>query len=204
MCYVSILYFFLFFCFFVFFCFFFYCLSVFFFFFFFSSRRRHTRWTGDWSSDVCSSDLGADHRTPGDRIVAFALSHIGLDQVDDCLRAQASGRRLRIVAAEILRQSIAPLLGRIRDRQQIDAISVLHDGALKQPAGPRRDELSTDGICTCLFTEDRDVQRIAAECRNVPLYPAKRGLLVGDSEIAGEAIWRLCVERQMGEKAEHA
>src|SRR6266487_4193110 len=28
-------------------------------FFFFSSRRRHTRWTGDWSSDVCSSDLAA-------------------------------------------------------------------------------------------------------------------------------------------------
>src|SRR6266487_3976125 len=27
--------------------------------FFFSSRRRHTRWTGDWSSDVCSSDLPA-------------------------------------------------------------------------------------------------------------------------------------------------
>src|SRR5690348_17492111 len=27
--------------------------------FFFSSRRRHTRWTGDWSSDVCSSDLSA-------------------------------------------------------------------------------------------------------------------------------------------------
>src|SRR6266487_6992120 len=26
-------------------------------FFFFSSRRRHTRLTGDWSSDVCSSDL---------------------------------------------------------------------------------------------------------------------------------------------------
>src|SRR5690348_2975257 len=24
---------------------------------FFSSRRRHTIWTGDWSSDVCSSDL---------------------------------------------------------------------------------------------------------------------------------------------------
>src|SRR5207247_3863411 len=26
--------------------------------FFFSSRRRHTRSTRDWSSDVCSSDLG--------------------------------------------------------------------------------------------------------------------------------------------------
>src|SRR5256885_13107621 len=32
-------------------------------FFFFSSRRRHTRLQGDWSSDVCSSDLGALERT---------------------------------------------------------------------------------------------------------------------------------------------
>src|SRR5690348_17744365 len=39
--------------------FFFFLFFVFFLFvfFFFSSRRRHTRWTGDWSSDVCSSDL---------------------------------------------------------------------------------------------------------------------------------------------------
>src|SRR5437867_10287718 len=29
-------------------------------FFFFSSRRRHTRSYGDWSSDVCSSDLDRD------------------------------------------------------------------------------------------------------------------------------------------------
>src|SRR2546430_16729258 len=29
-------------------------------FFFFSSRRRHTRFDCDWSSDVCSSDLGAE------------------------------------------------------------------------------------------------------------------------------------------------
>src|SRR5947209_9560840 len=32
------------------------CCSIFF--FFFSSRRRHTRYWRDWSSDVCSSDLG--------------------------------------------------------------------------------------------------------------------------------------------------
>src|SRR5437763_8503078 len=30
-------------------------------FFFFSSRRRHTRYIGDWSSDVCSSDLDLSH-----------------------------------------------------------------------------------------------------------------------------------------------
>src|SRR5256885_13346268 len=42
-------------------------------FFFFSSRRRHTRLQGDWSSDVCSSDL----------IVFCALSSI-------CISAQTS------------------------------------------------------------------------------------------------------------------
>src|SRR2546426_5037727 len=33
------------------------CTVCVFLFFFFSSRRRHTRLQGDWSSDVCSSDL---------------------------------------------------------------------------------------------------------------------------------------------------
>src|SRR5437867_6959163 len=33
-------------------------------FFFFSSRRRHTRSYGDWSSDVCSSDLAHALRHP--------------------------------------------------------------------------------------------------------------------------------------------
>src|SRR5205807_7265307 len=37
--------------------FFLYYCFYFFFYFFFSSRRRHTRLQGDWSSDVCSSDL---------------------------------------------------------------------------------------------------------------------------------------------------
>src|SRR5258707_13257139 len=32
--------------------------------FFFSSRRRHTRYWRDWSSDVCSSDLGKTYRLP--------------------------------------------------------------------------------------------------------------------------------------------
>src|SRR5688500_20310147 len=33
--------------------------------FFFSSRRRHTRLQGDWSSDVCSSDLDDVGVPPG-------------------------------------------------------------------------------------------------------------------------------------------
>src|SRR3989454_6955577 len=40
-------------------------------FFFFSSRRRHTRLQGDWSSDVCSSDLAAaPPLQPGDVLLA--------------------------------------------------------------------------------------------------------------------------------------
>src|SRR5690606_40194413 len=37
--------------------------------FFFSSRRRHTRFSRDWSSDVCSSDLGiiSSIRTPSNQ-----------------------------------------------------------------------------------------------------------------------------------------
>src|SRR5690625_2040828 len=32
---------------------------------FFSSSRRHTRWPRDWSSDVCSSDLGEGQGVAG-------------------------------------------------------------------------------------------------------------------------------------------
>src|SRR5262245_64950251 len=45
-------------------CFFFCFFFFFFFFFFFSSRRRHTRCLSDWSSDVCSSDLGGLAASP--------------------------------------------------------------------------------------------------------------------------------------------
>src|SRR5215475_13752831 len=51
--------------------------------FFFSSRRRHTRFSRDWSSDVCSSDLAAfadDLGTVrvGVRVTARSLWHITL------------------------------------------------------------------------------------------------------------------------------
>src|SRR5437762_2824299 len=36
--------------------------------FFFSSRRRHTRYIGDWSSDVCSSDLDPQEKEDEDPV----------------------------------------------------------------------------------------------------------------------------------------
>src|SRR2546426_6037394 len=48
-------------------------------FFFFSSRRRHTRLQGDWSSDVCSSDLMIRHtRLQGDWSSDVCYSDLGI------------------------------------------------------------------------------------------------------------------------------
>src|SRR6266480_1883667 len=73
-----------------------------FFYFFFSSRRRHTRLTCDWSSDVCSSDLGRDrdHRA-------------GLSgrPADGCRRArphEGVGGAMDVLAPLVL---LAPLTG---------------------------------------------------------------------------------------------
>src|SRR5256885_11027064 len=46
-------------------------------FFFFSSRRRHTRLQGDWSSDVCSSDLYRDRREPPELTTMFSQLFLG-------------------------------------------------------------------------------------------------------------------------------
>src|SRR6266511_5461884 len=50
-------------------------------FFFFSSRRRHTRFSRDWSSDVCSSDLehlDVESRVPDQALLDEQLRrHVG-------------------------------------------------------------------------------------------------------------------------------
>src|SRR5207248_7571189 len=93
---------------------------------FFSSRRRHTRSYGDWSSDVCSSDLflhggmGQDHSAPknlaslvevfdnGDvgPTQAGASSSRGLDlqQGGMKLTAQGVGQFARVVLGQNLAQ----------------------------------------------------------------------------------------------------
>src|SRR5207302_5117949 len=50
---------------------------IFTFFFFFSSRRRHTRFSRDWSSDVCSSDLKQPTRSPWGEMRTTSVSRSG-------------------------------------------------------------------------------------------------------------------------------
>src|SRR5438094_3392250 len=63
---------------------------VFIFFFFFSSRRRHTRSYGDWSSDVCSSDLAF---AEPDRNSGF------LELAEEAVRAQSGDGHILLLAA---------------------------------------------------------------------------------------------------------
>src|SRR5256885_9522908 len=63
-------------------------------FFFFSSRRRHTRLQGDWSSDVCSSDL---RRSGGRRVHALSQGPFlgrGQDRKEQCGNEDRKSTRL--------------------------------------------------------------------------------------------------------------
>src|SRR5256885_3722346 len=62
--------------------------------FFFSSRRRHTRLQGDWSSDVCSSDLHrANGRTDAGRL-DYRQLHLALDFLYQPARGRSEERRV--------------------------------------------------------------------------------------------------------------
>src|SRR4051794_41237027 len=80
-------------------------------FFFFSSRRRHTRWTGDWSSDVCSSDLGelgsAVHRGEGRDVPP----HGRADDDDVARSVEDGGARLALGGAAHAKARLADQSG---------------------------------------------------------------------------------------------
>src|SRR5690606_31834200 len=88
--------------------------------FFFSSRRRHTRFSRDWSSDVCSSDLALEPRAR-----PLRLHRAGLGRVQ--------GRDLRLRAVQ--RAAAGAAAPRARRRRL---------GA-RGRAGPRREAGATGG-----------------------------------------------------------
>src|SRR5690606_40649308 len=64
--------------------------------FFFSSRRRHTRFSRDWSSDVCSSDL------PSILALTVYLEFVGVGS------ASFSSQAEKVSVAPNRKQAIAP------------------------------------------------------------------------------------------------
>src|SRR5438309_7793663 len=97
--------------------------------FFFSSRRRHTRWNYDWSSDVCSSDLGYS-AAKGDALVRGEL----------CLEAI----RLARVVRSLLPEPVSELEGLL-------ALMLLHDArrATRVDVRGRSEERRVGKECRC-------------------------------------------------------
>src|SRR5207245_6780574 len=84
--------------------------------FFFSSRRRHTRCYRDWSSDVCSSDLGRRAR-------GIALDPAPDIVVIELLRPEESGERLphhtlRVVGELLRDHRGVELVGLVRSEER--------------------------------------------------------------------------------------
>src|SRR6266481_10181377 len=96
--------------------------------FFFSSRRRHTRWNCDWSSDVCSSDLGG--------------GPIGLEMAQ--AHARLGARVTVLEAAGILAKDDPELAVLLRDRLLDEGI------AIREQAAIARIERAADGIAVIL------------------------------------------------------
>src|SRR5690606_39867233 len=90
---------------------FFFCM-----FFFFSSRRRHTRFSRDWSSDVCSSDLrlarvlGLDVADAEVERILRALG-LGVEANADGWTVTAPTRRFDLAIEEDLVEEVARIHG---------------------------------------------------------------------------------------------
>src|SRR5690606_41156753 len=82
----------------------------------FSSRRRHTRFSRDWSSDVCSSDL----LFPYDRLVGVALK---LEEFS----APVAHRVLAVVMADVAQVGLSQRVRVIVDQRFRVPICVRHD-----------------------------------------------------------------------------
>src|SRR5690606_39521237 len=83
--------------------------------FFFSSRRRHTRFSRDWSSDVCSSDL--TWQDASEVAAAFALTEEQLAERLEELKARMLEVRERRVKPHTDEKVLASWNGRSEERR---------------------------------------------------------------------------------------
>src|SRR5690606_39543934 len=107
--------------------------------FFFSSRRRHTRFSRDWSSDVCSSDLLRASIDPPERdgesmLAALELNDVDLEGVD----LEAIQARLEIGRASCReRVAISVAAGSVRKKRKNDAEQFTRTDQLEESCNDR-------------------------------------------------------------------
>src|SRR5689334_2515217 len=137
-------------------------------FFFFSSRRRHTRWNCDWSSDVCSSDLGRSLRS---NRMPFQLQ-IALVNPD-------IPRHFLNLRCEEGENGKPPLMHRMITRHTDNpSLTPEYMARLERMTGVRRRRLFKGEWCTAegaIFPEyDKAVHMV--HLRSVPFHPALHGV----------------------------
>src|SRR6266511_4549672 len=87
-------------------------------FLFFSSRRRHTRFSRDWSSDVCSSDLERLDEIGSDFAIIYPTAGLRVPRISDDATRRAVVRAHNVVTAEYFRD--------LADRMTPAAIIPMH------------------------------------------------------------------------------
>src|ERR1039457_3631081 len=81
--------------------------------FFFSSRRRHTRLQGDWSSDVCSSDLPKPELRDG----VVRRAGFGARRLERLVGSEATDLRALVVrSVRDIDRKTKPVRGRLFNR----------------------------------------------------------------------------------------
>src|SRR5256885_5371095 len=104
-------------------------------FFFFSSRRRHTRLQGDWSSDVCSSDLlgvrvALDDIVPRrgglDILGKLRANIVKIDKsvLDQSLQARPSARMMQGLVSLCADRGACVIVEGIESAQGLEAVAL--------------------------------------------------------------------------------
>src|SRR5256885_8625877 len=88
-------------------------------FFFFSSRRRHTRLQGDWSSDVCSSDLVQPTGRPAAAELVLRLAALAVGGEVDRGEQDLLDRALDGAQRERLLEEAVGKIGRASCRERV-------------------------------------------------------------------------------------
>src|SRR5262249_58697713 len=101
-------------------------------FLFFSSRRRHTRLVSDWSSDVCSSDLGVLAVVGCAALALGACSSANVEKVYSTDFWVQPGKYDFIKCPDLAKRSIADSA---REKEQIGRASCRERGEVRVGGG---------------------------------------------------------------------
>src|SRR5688500_14783187 len=140
--------------------------------FFLSRRRRHTRLRGDWSSDVCSSDLCAFKAAKGERSIHY-MGHIKM-----------MGATQPFISGAISKTVNVPKDASVEDIEQAyleswrlgaKAVSIYRDGSKRtQPLNTTKAAIDAKGVITSDATAEAVRTAVAAALAS--RAPARRKL----------------------------